>query len=304
MSGRDITAVAGWFGSNRMKPERVGLELGELDWCGVPCVGGGPELPHINCRSGVANDLHRHVINLYRVLKSDELCAMAAEQLDRTLFHQDEFADAQERCRMREQDRTKPWRLTADFEPEPGKVYSHEQIDPADAVAWAVDYAIACWMGPGARAGKRDEFRAYFSSRWTATGGASVKRFRSWIESMYGWRDVLKRWEFRCMDAFDFIHACKDTAGHGLYVDFPWVKAGVDYRHPFNEAQHREGAELLGRFKECRVVVRYDVCPLIEELYPRGVWTWVETTTRNQQNGETREVLLINGSSRTQGIIE
>lgn len=42
-----ITALAQWFGGNRLLAQSVGRALGRLRWCGVPFAGGCPELPHI-----------------------------------------------------------------------------------------------------------------------------------------------------------------------------------------------------------------------------------------------------------------
>lgn len=65
-----IAAVAPWFGSARSLQRRPAEELGVLEWCGVPFAGGMPELQFIQTRGGVANDLHRHVINLARAIRN------------------------------------------------------------------------------------------------------------------------------------------------------------------------------------------------------------------------------------------
>lgn len=66
---RKVAAVAQWHGSCRASCERIGTALGDLVWCGVPFAGGMPELPYIRTRTGIANDLHRHLINLARVIR-------------------------------------------------------------------------------------------------------------------------------------------------------------------------------------------------------------------------------------------
>ena len=93
-----INAVAQWFGSNRENAEAVGKALGKLAWCGVPFTGGASELQFIDTRSGVANDLHRHLVNLGRVIRDQVLCAQAADVLGRTLYHESELEAAQRRC--------------------------------------------------------------------------------------------------------------------------------------------------------------------------------------------------------------
>lgn len=273
-----INALAQWFGGNRMLAESVGAALGKLRWCGVPFAGGCPELPHINTAAGVANDLHRHVINLARVVRDDVLAEQLVYRLDGVLFHPDELAAAQQRCREREQ---------------PGKVG-----DTPD-VAWAVDYFAACWMGRGGHAGKQREFDQSLALRWTSSGGDSAVRFRSAIASLRDWHRALRNWSFTCIDAFAFIDKARDADGHGLYVDAPWPDAGDEYRHAFTHEQQGRLAEALARFTRTRVVVRYGDHPQIRALYPEPRWTWLLQTSRNQCNGDVAEVLIVNGGRPT-----
>lgn len=273
-----INALAQWFGGNRMLAESVGRALGRLRWCGVPFAGGCPELPHIRTAAGVANDLHRHVINLARVIRDEALVEQLARWLDGLLFHPDELADAQRRCREREQ---------------------LGQIRDAPDVAWAADYFAACWMGRGGQAGKRGEFDQTLSLRWTSTGGDSAVRFRSAIDSLRDWHRALRNWSFTCTGAFEFIDKVQDADGHGLYVDAPWPDAGEEYRHSFTREQQGRLAEALARFTRTRVAVRYGDHPLIRELYPPPRWTWLGQTSRTQRNGEIAEVLIVNGGRPT-----
>lgn len=273
-----ITALAQWFGGNRMLAESVGRALGRLRWCGVPFAGGCPELAHIRTAAGVANDLHRHVINLARVVRDDALIEQLALRLDDLLFHPDEFAEAQRRCREREQ---------------------HDRFGDTPDVQWAVDYFAACWMGRGGHAGKQREFDQMLSLRWTSTGGDSAVRFRSAIQSLRDWHRALRNWSFTCLDAFEFLDNVRDADGHGLYVDAPWPDAGDEYRHAFTDEQQARLAEALAEFTRTRVVVRYGDHPLIRELYPPQRWTWLGQTSRNQRNGEIAEVLIVNGGRPT-----
>jgi site-specific DNA-adenine methylase len=269
-----ITALAQWFGGNRGLAHTVGAALGKLRWCGVPFAGGCAELPHIQTAAGVANDLHRHIINLARVVRDDELVEQLVHRLEGALFHQDELAGAQRRCREREQ--------------------RGGNGDAADVV-WARDYFLACWMGRGGHAGKRSEFNQTLSARWTASGGDSAVRFRSAVESLRAWHDALKRWSFLCLDAFEFLGHVHDKPGVGLYVDAPWPDAGEDYQHRFPAYDHMQLADVLSRFREIRIAIRFGDHPLIRELYTEPQWTWLRQTGRNQQNNETAEVLIVNG---------
>ncbi len=273
-----INALAQWFGGNRMLAQSVGRALGRLRWCGVPFAGGCPELPHICTAAGVANDLHRHVINLARVVRDDVLIEQLVLRLETLLFHPDELADAQRRCCDREQ---------------------LGSLRDAPDVAWAADYFAACWMGRGGEAGKRGEFDQSLSLRWTSSGGDSAVRFRSAIESLRDWHRALRNWSFTCLDVFEFLANVRDAEGHGLYVDAPWPDAGDAYRHAFTHKQQTRLAEALARFRRTRVVVRFGDHPLIRELYPSPRWTWLKQTGRNQRNGAIAEVLIINGGPPT-----
>lgn len=70
MSG--ISCLAPWFGSNRMLAHEVGRALSGCEWVGIPFAGGMAELPQIRARTIVANDLHKHIINLAEVV-ADEI---------------------------------------------------------------------------------------------------------------------------------------------------------------------------------------------------------------------------------------
>lgn len=292
---RTITALAPWYGANRERAELVGQLLGKLAWCGVPFMGGGAELPHIDTREGVAGDLHRHVINLARVIREPELKAQLAARLDKTLFHEEEYLEAQAACRERDAD-------------EDGGLFQSGGIS-ADGpdIAWAFEYFVCCWMGPGAKAGKPGHFGSYFPVRMSASGGSSAKRFRSAVESLDGWCEALRPWSFVCRDAWDVLdrvggweakRAKSAAAGerlepYGLYCDPPWPDAGRDYEHKVDDAVfHRRLEERLRALTTYRVVVRYGDHQLIRGLYTRPEWEFVEISTRSQANTEVAELLI------------
>ncbi len=268
-----INALAQWFGGNRRLAATVGQALGKLRWCGVPFPGGCPELPHIQTNAGVANDRHRHIINLARVIRDSALLDELVHRLDGLLFHPDELAVAQRRCRERE---------------------GYPTTSEAPDVIWAADYFAACWMGRGGHAGKRGEFAQTLSLRWTSSGGDSAVRLRSAVHSLRQWHRALHNWSFSCLDAFDFTGRVKDADGHGLYVDAPWPDAGEAYRHGFTEREQVRLAEALARFTSTRVVVRYGDHPLIRKLYPEPRWRWLQQAGRNQRNAALAEVLIAN----------
>lgn len=271
-----------WFGSCANGAPKVGRQLGPLVWCGVPFAGGMPELPHINTRAGVANDLHRHVINLARVVRRQSH-ALEIRLRDR-VFHPDELELAQRRCRDR-QESARSGLFGQDAKRAP---------DDPD-VDWAADYFVSCWMGRGGNAGKITEFGQSLSTRWSSSGGSSARRFQSAIDSLRGWADALATWEFTTIDAIDFIGSVEDTEGHGLYLDPPWPDVGEEYAHRVSRRFHESVRASLERFRDVRIVVRYGVHPLIEALYPRDRWTWIESKSINQKGNEVREVLIVNG---------
>ncbi len=274
-----INALAQWFGSNRAHAPAVGKLLGKLKWCGVPFCGGCPELPYIDCRTGVAVDQHRHLINLARVIADEEKKVELVRALEKKLFHTDELFQAQTRCREREATGEGQRLLTrGDFDCD---------------VEWATDYFLCNWLARGGHAGRKWEFGQGLAIRFSTTGGDSAKRFRSAIESLDHWHNVLKSWTFACDDAFNVLRRVKDEPGHGLYIDAPWPGRGREYRHTFGDDQQRHLAAVLAHFQHLRIVVRYGEHPLIRELYPESDWTWHPQTTRNQANNEVSEFLIV-----------
>jgi site-specific DNA-adenine methylase len=281
MSEFKVKSLAKWFGANGESASRVGLAIGTVKWCGVPFMGGGSELPHIQCSAGVANDLHRHLINLARVIRSDALRPLLAEQLERTIFHEDEYRAAQILCVERE----RGW--TSDlFSP------ASACMDEPD-LEWAYHYFVASWMGPGAKSGTKQEFRSFFPVRWTTSGGASGTRFRSAIESLEAWGKLFARWEFMRLDAFEFINNCHDLPGHAIYCDPPWPDAGKQYTHGFSDEAQARLASCLSRYAHARVVVRNGDHPLIRGLYPEDRWDWIAGSTRGQANNDVGEALIV-----------
>lgn len=285
MPGMKITSLAQWYGCNRMKPQRVGKEVGKVAWCGIPFCGALPEAQYIETRSGIANDRHRHLINLASVVADPDRHRDLIALLEPMLFHPDKLKQAQHRCKVRED-------AVGLFE---NGCYLADDDSPEGSLLWAADYFVCSWMGYGARCGQPHEFKQSLSVRWTSSGGDSAKRFRSAIESLPMWHDALKNWQFECIDGFEFIARSKDEPGHALYVDAPWWEHGRKYTHAFKAEDHGRLAVALKGFHRARVVLRYGDVPQIRALYPEPDWTWIVAETRDQQNNGVREALIING---------
>lgn len=282
-----VSALAQWYGSNRTLAREVGEQLGKLKWCGIPFVGACCELKYIRTASGMASDLHRHVINLAACVANPTTKAALSERLDRTLYHPGTLRHAQLCCLMHE--------MQNDKMDDDAKAMLGPDVD------WAYCYFVASWMGRGGRSGTKGEFDQTLSVRWTTSGGDSCVRFRSAVDALDDWHDSFAPWAFVCLDAFDFLDKFKPKKGHGLYVDAPWPEAGDKYAHGFDEAKQRELARRLAIIgsTDARVVVRFNDHPLIRELYPESKWNWMRQTSRDQANADVSEVLILNGPNFT-----
>jgi DNA adenine methylase len=270
-----VTALAPWAGSNRMLAPIVGNELGKLNWCGVVFAGGMSEVPHIQSREILVNDLHRDIINLARVVAMPEGKEFIKREADKCTFHPDDLARSQGLCR--------------------NPIWDDKEGPDVLRALW---YFVAVWMGRSAMAGTDGEFDGNISARFTASGGGSNVRFRSAIESLDAWHQTLRRCEFTVRDFRKFLDSCHDRDGHGIYSDAPFPVAGGMYIHKFTDADQCALAESLGRFKKARVVIRFYDHPLIRKLYPEPRWTWRRLKGRDQANNpEKEEVLIINGQS-------
>ncbi len=265
-------AIASWFGSNRMLAPMVGEALRGCKWVGVPFAGGMSELAYIKASTIVVSDLHRHVINLARVVA--EFRELLTDRLEGLAFHPDVLRDAQERCRMWEQD-------------------EHLGFEINIGAAWS--YFVACWMGRSHKSGTDDEFNGGLSVRWNANGGDSNTRYRSAVASLDAWGEIMRRCNFVVLDIFEFLDRCEDAEGHGIYCDAPFPGPGDRYKHRFSEDQHRKLAERLAEFKLTRCVCRFYDHPLVRELYPEPQWKWTHLTGgRKQSNDKAPEVLITN----------
>lgn len=276
-------ALAPWFGSGRMIAPLVGRELEGCSWVGIPFAGGMSEVAEITARSVAVNDLHRHVINLARVVASFGSRQELLRRLTRLPFHPDVLTSAQQYCRLHD----------------PEGLYDFD---------CALNYFVCCWMGRSHKSGGVDEFNGGISTRWNANGGDSNVRYRSSLRGLVQWGRIMRRCSFTCLDAFDFLDKCPDTPETGIYVDAPWPDDGAKYKHKFGTLEQTQLAARLSEFRNARVVVRFGDHPLIRQLYPDDFtqkqfshWNWLRMEGRTQTNETKREVLILNGPSRAEG---
>jgi len=253
-----------------MIAEHVGKALQGCSWVGIPFCGGLSEVPHIDARTIVCNDLHKHILNLARVAADPRLGPALYRRLRRLILHPQTLAYAQGVCR------------------EIGSIPTESEM-----LDWAENYFVCAWMARNGTAGTKNEFKAGLSFRWEAGGGDSATRYRNAVGSLLAWRRTLARCTFTCLDVFEFLKNCKDETGLGLYADAPWPSDGDCYAHKFSEADQRQLATKLSAYCRTRVVVRFGVHPLIRELYPESAWDWRRVSGRTSANNPKAEVLLV-----------
>ena len=281
-----VTALAGWFGGNRLLAHHVGEALRGCSWVGIPFAGGMSEVPHITARTIVVNDIHRLIINLARVTKDDDLRPALIRQARRKQFHPDELLASQTICKANMEEAPRP-------------------PAPPD-LSLAVEYFVCCWMGRGGKAGVVDEFNGRTAVRWKSDGGDSMVRYQSAIRMLAEFSRHLRRCTFDTKDAIEeFLPRCEDIKGHGIYADPPFVGVGRRYKYNAGETDAAERAwhtrlrDALARFKNTRVVCRFYDHPLVRELYPSPQWTWLKLeggkTQANASDQDTPEVLVTNG---------
>lgn len=282
MSDLHVSALASWFGSNRLLAKHVGEQLRGCAWVGVGFAGGMCELAHIDARSLLVNDAHAHVINLARVTSHPVLGPKLYRRLRRTIYHPDILKYAQEKCLACERAMGQ-----ADLFGKPPML--------EDVMDWAYCYFICAWMGRHGTAGTPAEFTGSIAMRYNANGGDNATHFHNMVKSLVAWRRILGRANFTMLDVFDFIETCcKDKLCHGLYFDPPFPGPGDAYTHKFDEAAHRRLAKRLDQFVLTKVVCRFYDHPLVREIYPEGRWSWLRLVGRKQTNDSAPEVLLVN----------
>lgn len=241
----------------------------------------------------VVNDLHADLVNFARVLASreaDELVAMCS----RTLCSERVYFDAV--------------KMVAQY-----RDYG-EPIGMVSAQRWAWAFFVASWLGPNGMAGTDHAPR--FCVRWGPGGGDPATRLRSAAEALPVFVERLRRYTITSRDGLDAIASVQDRPGAALYVDPPYTRetrvAGA-YRHDFAdhggatllgaEDDHDRLAALLGRFRHARVVVSYEDCARVRDLYTG--WDIVEVhqhkNTGNAGGGsgsKAPEILLVNQGAR------
>lgn len=279
-----INALAPWFGGKRTLAPTIIEELGKHSAYWEPMCGSmAVLLAKEPCSMETVNDLHGELINLARVVASEEMAIALYETTQRTLLHEGLMKESAAR------------------------VVTRNGCRPTESpdLQRAIDYFICSWMGKGGVAGSKS-YRMGVCARYTKNGGHGARRFVSAVESIPAWHERLRAVTILSRDAIELCDKTEDGAGVAIYADPPYLSKGAEYLHDFDWLAHRRLAKALSRFKKTRVVVSYYDHPDLAAMYPG--WTKREDfMTRSMasqgQRGERGrketgpEVLLINGPS-------
>lgn len=256
-----------YFGSDSEVAPQLAAMLDHCNHVTIPFVGGASILPHLKARAIICNDLNGLAINFYQVLSGvagDTAKWLLLQRCEHTLAHPSDLQAATSILASGDASR--------------------------DSLAWA--YWAQCWLGRKGTGGTTKAHKSNPSMRWTANGGTNASRITSAAVGLKEWADTFRRCEWTDWDFRKVLGKVADQPGIGLYCDPPWIGAGDDYLHRFNEADHRDLAALLGRFEHTAIVIRYGDAPLLRELYPAESWHWIEAASRTQANKVREEVWI------------
>lgn len=282
-----ISAIAPWFGSKRNLAPRIVAALGpHRCYWDVFCGSLAVPLAKPAAKFETVNDLHGDLINLARVLQSEDHAVDLYGRLSRTLMHEDFFHEACERFKARD----------------------HAPAGESPDTDRATDFMIASWVGRNGVAGT-DSYNQGFCVRYTGNGGHGATRWRSATDSIPAWHHRLRNMTILNRCAFcDLLPRIEDAEGTAIYLDPPYITKGAEYVHDFGTPgacgqthTHEELAALLARFRQARIVLSYYDHPLLEKLYPKWSRRCIEVSKamahqgrRGQNDTSAVEVLLCN----------
>lgn len=230
------------------------------------------------------NDLHRDLINLTLCLQDEAKAYQLYARTSQLLFHEELLPMARA--------------MLTERKLEPGEI-------DVNRAYW---YLVFSWMGLNGISGIPINHAGTFAVRYSANGGNGATRWQSVCESIPDWHRRLVGVQILSRDAFELLGRIQDEKGTAIYADPPYITKGAKYVHDFQEDDHRRLAELLHRFRKCRVVVSYYSHPLLRELY--SDWTVIPVKTakalvnsgkREKGRVEAPEVLLVNGAEYFDG---
>ena len=258
------SSALSYFGSDAGVAPQLGSLFDNHKHVTIPFVGGASIIPHLKARAIVANDLHCGAVNFYRAISGVYGLSIQEELILRcqtTLSHPSEL--------------------------EMAKMAVNDLDAPIVDRAWA--FWALCWIGRKGKGGTKHQ-GGMPSVRRTASGGTNASRIRAAANDLQAWAKEFERCEWEQICFRELLPKVADKPDCGIYCDPPWVGAGRDYLHAFDEQDHKDLAELLSRFEHTRVVVRYGDCELIRELY-EGCG-FITATSRTQANTQVGEIWI------------
>lgn len=279
-----VGSLANWFGSNRIGARYFMEALGAPRWVGIPFCGGLSEVPYIGENVKIlCNDRHELLILLSDVVRDRQSCGRVKRELEKEIFHPKTLTRAQQKC-------------LAFLQLKPA---AKDRLSQEQKEEYAAAYFVTSWMSRAGTSGRKNEFKGALPMRFSVSGGCSLVRWKSAIESLDDWQPILQRCSFTCLDFRDFLVKCRkqDHVTSAIYVDSPFPDTAKHYEHGFTEQDFEELAYELGRFKKARVVVRYYDHELIRKLYKKSRWAYRRVKSKKQTNEKVLELLLVNKAS-------
>jgi DNA adenine methylase len=285
----NIRSLAPWFGGKRTLAPRIVEVLGphRAYWepfCGSMAV----LLSKPAASTETVNDLHGDLVNLARVIQSEESCARLYRRLRHTLPAEALFRDSLGVIR-------------SGPAPAPG--------DPDEMVARAAHYFVVSWLGMNGVAGLSSSDTS-FARRFTSRGGDAGGRFVGAVESIPDWHERLRAVTVLSGDGIELCEKVEDREGTVIYADPPYLEKNAEYLHDFTPlrsgglfdapSDHERLAAALGRFKLTRCVVSYYEHPELTRLYPGWVKLDIGCAKNMANSGgkagrtESPEVLITN----------
>jgi site-specific DNA-adenine methylase len=256
-----------YFGSDSEVAAQLASLLDHCKHITIPFVGGASILPYLKARAIVANDLHKDVINFYRVISGiygEHEKQYTIDRCRKTLSHPDEMEIAQN---------------TLDASKSPGER------------AWA--FWAVCWIGRKGKGGTIHQ-GGLPSVRRTASGGTNASRVRAAAADLDRWAQQFERCEWESIDFRELLPKIADNGTCGIYCDPPWFELGNGYLHNFNDDDHAKLESMLRRFESTTVVVRYGDSNIIREIYSSDQWHILDASSRNQCNMVKNELWITN----------
>lgn len=244
-----------WYGTDSEVAPQLAAYLDHCTHVTIPFCGGLAILPHLKAKGIIANDMHRQAINFYKFASGARgplVQGLLLEMCKRTLSHPSEIDSAM------------------------------SILDVSDVgldAAWA--FWALCWVGRKGKGGTKSQ-GGKPSIRRTADGGNNASRLQAAADDLREWAQHFTRCEWECQDFRVLLPKVADKPKCAIYVDPPWDGPGDKYLHRFDRQSHVDLRNLLERFTETAILVRYGDTPLIRELYHD--WEIHEAESRDQAN--------------------